>query len=196
MEWGIGPINYLPISTLRALFEVTTAHFEIVYSREGITSNKQDYALDDNSTLQYPDLLLCNEFPHVTVLESVNEMENYNLHRLEIIAHSSAFITVQGGASCTFAYFDKPTFVYHRHGVEAEHAYWRGIYRNATLRTTPLYVSDNSMAAVLFLNSLDPANLSPRVKRINHLKLKRKTYAFRIRSKTYMRNELGHKYPK
>lgn len=190
IEWNSGPINYLPLLTLEDLFRRTSEEFEIVYSREAIGDAPPDYALDDNTPLSYPDLRICQKFSHVTVLE-LQKTRSYNDLRLRYIADSYAVISVQGGGSYTFAYFDKPTFIFHRRGVESLYAYRRGIFSYMTKRKTPLYVSDKPENLLTFSSYLiDCESTGKDSKKYKHL-LRKSNFSFHFRSRTYMRAYLG-----
>ena len=131
VEWGRGPINFMPLDALSALFDLSD-RFDIVYSRPRAMPGRADYAADDNSFCDYPDLALARSRQGVLVLEDHCEATgaDYNLTKLQILARTHRFAAVQGGGAHLLAYFGRSVLLLlHRKGQELPHAYRAGAYR-------------------------------------------------------------------
>jgi hypothetical protein len=138
VEYGWGPLNYVPISSLERLLEVTQPHFDVVYSRPGARPMGNGYTADLNDFCQYPDLAVVRRFDHVLELEAhcAETGADYNLTKLEMMAKSRLFVAVQGGGAHLAAFFGGSLLVLlHRFGLEYPHAYARGPYK--FLASTP-----------------------------------------------------------
>jgi hypothetical protein len=131
VEWGEGPINYLPLKALERLFTLAGDRFDVVYSRPRALERRGAYAADDNSDCDYPDLALARRFPAVLVLEDhvVANGLDYNLTKLQIAAKAHLFVAVQGGGAHLLACFgDSLLLLLHRVGDEYPHCYAAGPY--------------------------------------------------------------------
>ena len=132
VEWGIGPINYLPLVTLKKVFGTISEDFIIVYSRPNIGKKLDGYTADHNKDCNYPDREILDQNPHVIVLEDycVENDLPYNLTKLQILAKSYLMVGVQGGGSHLLACFGASLFILlHIHGPEDPHAYSTGPYK-------------------------------------------------------------------
>lgn len=131
VEWGEGPINYLPLKALERLFALAGEQFDVVYSRPRAMGGRDDYAADDNSDCDYPDLSMARRFPSVLVLEdyvAANGLD-YNRTKLQIAAKAHLFVAVQGGGAHLLACFgDSLLLLLHRVGDEYPHCYAAGPY--------------------------------------------------------------------
>lgn len=151
IEFGRGPINYLPLEGLAYLFENTQEHWRILYARQGVDASvTPSYAADSNLALPFPDGELCERYPHVDVIDLRAHGADYNSAKLEAMAGASALLGVQGGATHAFSYFDVPTLIWHQKGAEDRFSYWHGHYQYMTERTTPLWVTDRTVALKSF----------------------------------------------
>ncbi len=131
VEWGEGPINYLPLKALKRLFALVGERFDVVYSRPRALDGRGDYAADDNSDCEYPDLAMARRFPAVLVLEDHVAAGglDYNLTKLQIAAKAHLFVAVQGGGAHLLACFgDSLLLLLHRLGDEYPHTYAAGPY--------------------------------------------------------------------
>jgi len=131
VDSGIGPINFISLRQLGLLFGYAD-RFDIVYSRPRANITSGDYSNDHNIFCEYPDLALAKEFPQVTVLEDYCAQEGlpYNQTKLEMLAKSYLFATVQGGGAHLLACFDNSLILLlHRYGHEYPHSYAKGPYK-------------------------------------------------------------------
>jgi len=132
MEWDRGPINYMPLGSLREMFSLGPARFDVVYSRPGAAPKGDGYAVDRNDFCDYPDLALARSFEGVTILEDLcaETGADYNLTKLEILAKAHFFVAVQGGGAHIMACFGNSLMlVLHYLGDEDPHAYAAGPYK-------------------------------------------------------------------
>ena len=130
VEWGEGPINYLPLNSLQRLLQLTANTFDVVYSRP--RGRAAGYSYDDNSTCDYPDRAMISQFAHVTDFEEAcqSTSENYNQAKLEVLAKSHLFVAAQGGGAHLLACFGQSLLlVLHNVGPEYPHAYRHGPYK-------------------------------------------------------------------
>jgi len=132
VEASRGPINYVPLHELEALFERTAGLFDVVYSRPRALPRAAEYTVDMNEDCSYPDLPLARRFGHVTSLEDLCAENNkpYNLTKLEILSKCHLFVAVQGGGANLLANFGQSLLlVLHYYGHEYPHAYKLGPYK-------------------------------------------------------------------
>ncbi len=132
VEWSKGPINYLPLSALERLLTAHADRFQVVYSRPRDARRMADYAPDDNSDCDYPDIAIVRRFPGVIDLEAdcVARGVSYNEAKLEILARAHVFVAVQGGGSHLLAAFGGALMLLvDRESEEYPHAYSRGAYK-------------------------------------------------------------------
>ena len=132
VEWNTGPINYLPIFAIERLLRLSLNRFQVIYSRPRVTSDGTGYTGDITRICEYPDLQRVRSFDNTIVLEEmcVDAGLDYNQTKLEILAKSHLFVSVQGGGASVLAYFGNSLMlVLHREGREFPHAYASGPYK-------------------------------------------------------------------
>jgi hypothetical protein len=145
VEWGEGPINYMPLKCLRRLLELTADKYDVVYSRP--RERIAGYSHDDNNPCEYPDRLIIRPFAHVTDLEERCQAAggNYNQTKLEVLAGSHLFVAVQGGGAHLLAYFGNSLLLLlHNSGPEYPHAYQHGPYKYLSARPPRLLVAQDT----------------------------------------------------
>ncbi|HET9730446.1 MAG TPA: hypothetical protein VFR41_13525 [Acidimicrobiia bacterium] len=145
VEWGEGPINYLPLDSLRRLLELTADRFDVVYSRP--RANASGYSADDAACCDYPDHAVVRQFPNVIDFEAEcrHSGANYNQAKLEVLAKTHLFVAVQGGGAHVLACFgDSVLLLLHTTGSEYPHAYQRGPYKYLSARPPKLLVAQNT----------------------------------------------------
>jgi hypothetical protein len=131
VEWGIGPINYLPLKFLDWLL-AAAQDFHVIYSRPGISSGPRSYSRDHNRFCDYPDRDVVMNYPRVEVLEDecVRRNLDYNGYKLQILAKCHHFISAQGGGAHLLSCFGNSILVIlHNRGHEYPHAYKTGPYK-------------------------------------------------------------------
>ncbi len=146
VEWGRGPINYLPLDTLAALFDLSD-RFDIVYSRPRAMAATSAYVADENTFCDYPDLALARSRGDVRILEDDCEATgaDYNLTKLQILAGAHRFAAVQGGGAHLLAYFGSSALLLlHQKGQEHPHAYAAGPYKYLAPEPPLLMVARNN----------------------------------------------------
>lgn len=142
VEWGCGPMNFIPLNALVNLFENTTDRYDVVYSRPGsFDVSANGYVTDANSELDYPDREILSRFPQVHHLERIcaEGHIDYNTTKLEMLAKANLFVAVQGGSAHILACFGNSLLLlFDREGNERlagktlheyPHAYRRGPYK-------------------------------------------------------------------
>lgn len=151
IEWGAGPINFMPLKALKNFFESTKERFTIVYSRPGTFTNN-GYTKDHNIELNYPDLEIIKQFHHVIQFEEYCAMysKNYNQTKLEILAKSNLYVAVQGGGAHLMACFSGGLILLldrsedlSQEGREYPHAYQFGPYKYLSSPSPELLVARN-----------------------------------------------------
>lgn len=153
MEWGLGPINYIPLMSLGYFLEQTKHQFTVIYSRPTRKVQNSDYVEDTNAELDYPDRSILQNFKHTIDLEElcINNNLHYNQTKLEMMAKTNIFIGVQGGGSHAIAYFDNSLLLLlhnidclgAREQYEYPHAYKHGPYK---------YLNNNSLTLAVACN--------------------------------------------
>jgi hypothetical protein len=146
VEWGVGPINYLPLTFLDWLLQQAAERFHVIYSRPGITHDPVSYSRDENSYCDYPDRQVLKKYPGVEVLEEKCLQSNldYNLYKLQLLAKCYHFISVQGGGAQFLPYCSNSILlVYHQKGQEYPHAYLSGSYKYLSTPPPLLMVARN-----------------------------------------------------
>ncbi len=137
IEWNAGPINFMPLNGLKKFFNLTQEKFTLFYSRPGARSNK-NYTKDHNLELNYPDMEIVAQYPHVVNFEDycANLEKNYNVTKLEILAKSNLYAAVQGGGAHLLACFSDALMLLldrsedlSKEGREYPHAYKSGPYK-------------------------------------------------------------------
>jgi hypothetical protein len=139
VEWDVGPINYIPVGALGRFLSRALERFSVVYSRPGsVKDAHKGYSRDHNLELSYPDNQILERFPEVVHLERLcaDQALDYNLTKLEILAKSRLFVSVQGGGAHILAAFGDSILLMLDHeeylgieGREYPHAYQHGPYK-------------------------------------------------------------------
>jgi hypothetical protein len=134
IERDLGPVNYMPLRSLREMFSLGPARFDVVYSRPGAAPKGEGYVADPklNDFCDYPDMALARSFEGVTILEDLCAQTgaDYNLTKLEILAKAHFFVAVQGGGAHILACFGNSLMLLlHYLGEEDPHAYAAGPYK-------------------------------------------------------------------
>jgi len=145
VEWGEGPVNYIPLDSLRRLLELTATKFDVVYSRP--RERAFGYSSDENTACDYPDRAVIGQFPHVTDFEAECQAtaRNYNQAKLEVLAQSHLFVAVQGGGAHLLACFGNSLLLLlHNAGDEYPHAYKHGPYKYLSAPAPKLLVALNT----------------------------------------------------
>ena len=145
VEWYEGPVNYIPLNSLRRLLELTANKFDVVYSRP--RERATGYSWDDNTACDYPDRAVIGQFAHVTDFEAECQAaaRNYNQAKLEVLARSHLFVAAQGGGAHLLACFgDSLLLLLHNAGEEYPHAYKHGPYKYLSAQPPKLLVAMNS----------------------------------------------------
>jgi hypothetical protein len=143
VEWGIGPINFLPIRSLQGLLMLAVDKFQIVFSRP-VVQRSAGYSNDHSEYCDYPDLDLVRHTNGVLILEDVARAEErpYNEVKLEFLAGAHLFVAVQGGSAHILAAFGNSLLaILHRYGKELPHAYSHGPYKYLSHTPPELYVA-------------------------------------------------------
>ena len=155
VEWDEGPINFLSLDLLHQIFEKTKGKFNVVYSRQGILSNESalGISIDHNQELNFADLELCTNYPHVKVLEKrrFGDLRPYNSRKLYWINKAFLLAGVQGGSNYPWAYLKKDALILHKQGRETEFSYEQGFYRYLSNPPLALKVFNNDE---MFLNEI------------------------------------------
>ena len=153
IEWGVGPINYIPVAALNQFIAEASNRYTIIYSRPGsVPSNRIGYSSDANPALSYPDGRLAERFPNVVHLEKLcaDQTLDYNQAKLEILAKCHLFVSVQGGGAHILAAFGNSLMLLLDReenlggdGREFPHAYSRGPYKYLSKVPPRLLVTRN-----------------------------------------------------
>jgi len=145
VEWGEGPVNYIPLNSLRHLLNLTAKTFDVMYSRP--RERATGYSSDENTACDYPDRAVIRQFPHVTDFEAECQAtaRNYNQAKLEVLAQSHLFVAVQGGGAHLLACFGNSLLLLlHNAGDEYPHAYQHGPYKYLSASPPKLLVALNT----------------------------------------------------
>jgi hypothetical protein len=178
VEWGIGPLNFLPLKDLQTLLAFASDKFQIVFSRpQG--RRPTGYSNDNNEYCDYPDLDSVRHTEGALILEDVAKAEQrpYNEVKLEFLAGSQLFLAVQGGSSHILAAFGNSLLaILHRNGLEYPHAYRHGPYKYLAPTPPELLVARDWPGFQFLMNVVVTAKIangrvvSPLVKTRNYLK--------------------------
>jgi hypothetical protein len=145
VEWGEGPVNYIPLKSLHRLLSATLDKFDVVYSRP--RERLAGYSSDDNPPCDYPDQAIIRQFAHVIDLEAQCRATsaNYNQAKLEVLAKTHLFVAVQGGGAHLLACFgDSLMLLLHNAGDEYPHAYRHGPYKYLSATPPRLLVAQST----------------------------------------------------
>nr|MBA3897213.1 hypothetical protein [Sphingomonadaceae bacterium] len=109
VEWGVGPVNFMPLIAIERLLRRVTGRFRVIYSRPGITPPTDDYTPDENTHCAYPDRAMVERFEGVEILEdmAVRTGGDYNALKLALLAQAHLFVAVQGGGAHLLAAFGR-----------------------------------------------------------------------------------------
>jgi hypothetical protein len=150
VDWGTGPVNFLPLFVLEHLFRAAADRFDIVYSRPRPLRRDVGYTVDHNTFCDYPDFALARRFENVFILEDHCEATGapYNLTKLEILAKCHVFVAAHGGGANLIACFNKAiVLLYEQDGMEYPFSYMRGHYKHYA-RPAPTLLYARSRRAV------------------------------------------------
>jgi len=145
VEWGEGPVNYIPLKSLHRLLHLTADKFDVVYSRP--RERAAGYSADDNPPCDYPDHAITRQFTHVIDFEEDcrANARNYNQAKLEVLAKSHLFVAAQGGGAHLLACFgDSLLLLLHNAGEEYPHAYQHGPYKYLSAPPPRLLVAQDT----------------------------------------------------
>ncbi len=135
-EWCSGPVNFLPIPLLRAIFETLSSRYTIVYIRHGLVKGGNGYVDDHNMSLDFEDGALLQEYDDVIDFADLYRQHldlggNQDLNTFKSVLYSRChhFISSQGGGAHQIALFSGSMLaILHRRGRESEWAYAKGYY--------------------------------------------------------------------
>lgn len=116
IEWGVGPINYFDIPTLRKIFELLQDKYQVIYIN---IQGKKEYYDSDQEVLKLDDYKLLKEYPKVINIHELHTFHpelSFNTLQLMIFANCQKFITMNGGHSILAAYFGGENIIYSRFG--------------------------------------------------------------------------------
>jgi hypothetical protein len=141
-EWTHGPVNYLDIEVLRALFDLFQDRYTILYNRpvagQIVPDGQEDWAFGDHE-------LIAREYPHVIRLSDLwRENQDITFNTLQCMVYSGCdrFISVQGGASVLASYFGGRNIIFVRKGDELTVGAYRWFDQFSGCRVFP--VGDNA----------------------------------------------------
>ena len=135
IEYGRGPINNIPLSSLNETMESLKHKYSIIYIRHGMSPLSGDYSIDHNTFLDYDDQSLLKSHQEVFNFDKlytdcgsesgVNEFKSF------IYSKAYYVITSQGGGSYQCAsYPGGVIIVFHRFGNEMHRAYSNGFFNS------------------------------------------------------------------
>lgn len=133
-EWGIEPMNFIPLDELRSLVEGLKDSFQIVYLRPGISRLPNSYSDDANFPEAFEDQSLMDQYPEVIIFDDLlnDQKGRYEYNHLKnlLFANCFYFITSQGGGAHHCATFSGSlVIVLHTAGHEKRFAYSNGFYK-------------------------------------------------------------------
>ncbi len=136
IEWGRGPVNYLPLDLLEQLFSELGDRYQIVYLRPGILGLPAGYSPDHQPDLEFGDLALVRRFPDIWLFDElaaeIRPRASYNELKLRLYASAWCHITVQGGNAHLAALFSGTLLtIFHRLGQEIRQSYRDGHFAYA-----------------------------------------------------------------
>lgn len=136
IEWGRGPVNYLPLDLLERLFGELGDRYQIVYLRPGILGLPAGYSPDHQPDLEFGDLALVRRFPDIWLFDElaaeIRPRASYNELKLRLYASAWCHITVQGGNAHLAALFSGALLtIFHRFGQEIRQSYCDGHFAYA-----------------------------------------------------------------
>jgi predicted O-methyltransferase YrrM len=175
-EWGDGPINYLPIESLRVIFELLGHCFTIVYIRHGNSDERLRFVGDHNVAIEFEDRGLLEAYPDVLCFDDLHAahiaqggVQDINTFKNVLYSRCHHFISSQGGGAHQIALYSGSLLaVLHRRGAEEQWAYRKGYYKfmatippnlvicrteDDLLRALPLFDSSTVIEDRVYLNS-------------------------------------------
>ena len=135
-EWGIGPVNHIPLDTLDASLRTLKQHFSVVYIRHGIAPRDPGLSEDHNTSQTFGDREILNKYPEVLCFDDIYATYRRNGGDRDINTFKSAlysrcyrFISSQGGGAAQIAFYSGSLLVVlHKNGQEENWAYSNGYY--------------------------------------------------------------------
>jgi hypothetical protein len=116
-EWDKGPINFIPVDTLRDLLHYLSPNYHVVYVRlehKELGDRHEFLDLDDKSMIR-------NEFPNVALFDELAKdllPDSINLLLFSLGALCKHFISVQGGNSVLASLFGGQNIILGKMGSE------------------------------------------------------------------------------
>lgn len=144
VEWGRGPINYIPLFILRNLLALfRQCEIQAVYFRPGLERTHQ-YPEDDDASCQYPDRQIVTEHGAIIFQDHTSESD-FNEKKLFCIANSDIVLATQGGASYCLASYTGLAHILHVEGPEQEWGMYEedGTFAQLNMQKLELYVHRN-----------------------------------------------------
>ncbi len=123
IEWNKAIINFINVDTLRYIFNSLKDKYQIIYIRPINTIKDENYSFDYNENSIGNDLqdykLIDSEFSE-SVIKMYDLLNKYNYiyNELLLMLYSNCdnYISTQGGASITMAFFYKKMLILHING--------------------------------------------------------------------------------
>jgi len=135
-EWGLGPINFIPLGVLETLFATLADAFTIVYIRHGKRALSATFSQDHNQVRDFDDAALLAKFPRVLDFDDLFDRHGeafggaINLFKARLYAVCYHFMTSQGGGAAQIAQYSGSLIaIMHRKGQEQRWAYAPGYYQ-------------------------------------------------------------------
>ena len=126
LEWGVNPINYIGLDTLKYIFNTLSDKYQIVYIRP--KSDTTDYSYDNSAILDdFKDYeLIEQEFNQIITFNDLLKKYPYKYNELQLMLFSKCdnYISSQGGSTYLISYFFKRMLILHQRGGET----WSGAY--------------------------------------------------------------------
>jgi hypothetical protein len=170
VEWEMGPINYFPLNVLRFCLRIAIKRFHVIYSRPGSKLERTGYSADHNKSCDYPDLHVVRSFPNVEIFEEtcLRDGLDYNETKLQLLAKSHHFVSVQGGGAHLLSCFNNSILlVLHRRGLEYPNAYRTGPYKYLSSPPPLLLVARKAKQLAEGMNVVLSADAGPHGVRIH-----------------------------
>jgi hypothetical protein len=153
IEWGIKPINFIDIDTLRYIFNKLKDTYQIVYIRPTNEKSDKNYSYDHNTIIdEFPDYTLIeSEFKDkVVTFYDLLKRYNYIYNELLLMLYSNCenFISSQGGSSHLISFFYKKLIVLHIQGDEYEKGVYDGWYKQTKTDENDEFLNENTELAI------------------------------------------------
>jgi len=135
IEWGRGPINYIPLAALDKLFGELKSRYTVIYIRHGADA-AQGYSRDHNTALMLDETEVLQRHPAVLSFDDLyrrsalrGQAGDFNTFKNAIYSRCYHFISSQGGGAHQIALYSGSLIaILHREGRELEWAYSSGYY--------------------------------------------------------------------